>query len=236
MYGQQLAEVYELIYRSRGKDWAAEAEQVTDVIKSRFPQADSLLDVACGTGAHLETFGKFFRHTEGLEIAPEMRELAIRRLPGVPVHPGDMREFDLGHPFDAVVCLFCAIGYLGTVDELRDAVRCMTEHLVPGGILVIEPWWFPSNFIDGYVAGDLARSEDKTVARISHSTLQGRATRMEVRFTVADANGITQFTEIDILTLFTKDEYLAAFDDAGCPAEFLEGGLTGRGLFVGRRM
>ncbi|CAM5447561.1 dTDP-3-amino-3,4,6-trideoxy-alpha-D-glucopyranose [Streptomyces tendae] len=235
MYGRELADVYEEIYRSRGKDWGQEAADVARVITERNPGADSLLDVACGTGAHLSVFSELFDVAEGLEIAESMRRLAEQRLPGTTVHAGDMRDFSLGRTYTAVSCMFCAIGYLETVADMRSAIRSMTDHLEPGGVLVVEPWWFPENFIEGYVAGDLARAEHRTVARISHTTRKGRATRMEVRFTVGDAAGIQQFTEIDVLTLFTKEEYLSAFADAGCSVEFLDGGPTGRGLFVGVR-
>ncbi|GAA2898758.1 hypothetical protein GCM10010517_64030 [Streptosporangium fragile] len=235
MFGRELAEVYEMIYESRGKSWTEEAEEISRLIRSRFPGADSLLDVACGTGAHLEAFGKLFAHTEGLELARPMLDVAVQRLPGVPLHAGDMRDFDLGRTFDAVVCMFTAIGYLPTVPDMRAAVRSMARHLEPGGVLVVEPWWFPERFIEDYVAGDLARSESRTVARISHSTRQGRTTRMEVRFLVGDSSGIRAFTEIDLLTLFTLEEYLAAFADAGCPAEYTEVGWTERGVFIGRR-
>lgn len=235
MYGQELAKVYEIFYRSRGKNWAAEAEEVTRLIRDRMPQADTLLDVACGTGAHLTTFRETFSQVEGLEIAPPMLEAARQRLPGVPLHEGDMRDFALECTFDAVVCMFCAIGYVGTVEEMRAAVRAMADHVSPGGVLVIEPWWFPEDHIEGYVAGDLGHEDGLTVARISHSTLQGRATRMEVRFLVGDASGIREFTEIDVLSLFTKDEYIQAFLDADCSVEYLPGAPTGRGLFVGIR-
>ncbi|WNM31368.1 class I SAM-dependent methyltransferase [Streptomyces sp. Li-HN-5-11] len=233
MFSADLAEVYEMIYRSRGKDWTAEARDVAREIRARKPDAASLLDVACGTGAHLKTFGEVFQDTEGLEIAEPMRELAARRLPEVKVHAGDMRAFELGRTFDTVVCLFCAIGYLSEVEDMRSAVAAMARHLVPGGVLVIEPWWFPEDFIEGYVAGDLAQENGMTVTRVSHSTLQGRATRMEVRFVVGDRSGIREFTEVDVLSLWTKEEYLDAFRAAGCTAEFLPGGPTGRGLFIG---
>ncbi|MEU6703797.1 class I SAM-dependent methyltransferase [Streptomyces wuyuanensis] len=235
MYGQELATVYEIFYRSRGKDWTAEAEDVTRLVRTRMPQAQTLLDVACGTGAHLTAFRERFEEVEGLEIAPPMLDLARERLPGTTVHEGDMRDFALERTFDAVVCMFCAIGYLGTVAEMRAAVRAMSDHLSPGGVLVIEPWWFPEDHVEGYVAGDLGQEDGLTVARISHSTLQGRATRMEVRFLVGDSAGIREFTEIDVLTLFTKDEYTQAFIDADCSVEYLPGAPTGRGLFVGIR-
>lgn len=244
MYGAELAEVYEEVYRSRGKDWEAEAAHLAGLIRSRFPQARSLLDVACGTGAHLAGFAELFDHTEGLEVSAAMRALAAQRLTGTLVHDGDMRDFDLGRKFDAVSCMFTAISYVGGLTDMREAVRCMAQHLVPGGVLVIEPWWFPEKFIEGYVAGEVVYAGDQTIARVSHSTLEGMVTRLEVRYLVGSpTGGITQFTEVDHLTLFTKEEYLGAFIDAGCTAEFIEPDPAGqdvivprgRGLFIGTR-
>jgi dTDP-3-amino-3,4,6-trideoxy-alpha-D-glucopyranose N,N-dimethyltransferase len=236
MYSAELADVYEQIYRSRGKDWTAEAVLVDEVVRRHRPAARTLLDVACGTGAHLEALSSRFGHVEGLELAEPMRERATLRLPGVRIHPGDMRDFDLHTTFDAITCMFCSIAYLETVSEMRAAIGCMARHLSPGAVLVVEPWWFPEQFIEGYVAGDLARVEGRTVTRISHSTLDGRATRMEVRFMVGDESGIREFVEIDRLTLFTREEYESAFRDAGCSVEFLPGPPTGRGLFLGIRL
>jgi dTDP-3-amino-3,4,6-trideoxy-alpha-D-glucopyranose N,N-dimethyltransferase len=244
MYGAELAKVYETLYRSRGKDWSAEAAYLAELIRDRFPAAQSLLDVACGTGAHLERFGELFGHVEGLEYSADMLAVAERRLPdGTPLHMGDMREFDLGRTFEAVSCMFTAISYVGGLADMRAAVRCMVEHLVPGGVLVIEPWWFPEKFLPGYVAGEVVREDGQTIARVSHSTLQDNVTRLEVRYLVGTSAGITQFTEVDYLSLFTKDEYLAAFTDAGCAAEFIEPDPEGkdviiprgRGLFIGTR-
>lgn len=233
MYSTDLADVYELVYRSRGKDWAVEAEDVAAVARRHTPDADSLLDVACGTAAHLGPFSKLFATAEGLEIASPMRDLAARRWPGLTIHEGDMRDFDLGRQYSVVTCMFCAIGYLESFEDMRAAVAAMARHLRPGGTLVVEPWWFPEQFKEGYVAGDLARDGDRTVARISHSILQGRATRMEVRFLVGEPSGIRSFTEIDVLTLFTREEYERAFTDAGCRVEYHPGPPTGRGLFTG---
>jgi dTDP-3-amino-3,4,6-trideoxy-alpha-D-glucopyranose N,N-dimethyltransferase len=235
MYSPDLAEVYETIYRSRGKDWAAEAADIARLAREIKPDADSLLDVACGTGAHLGPYSSLFSVAEGLEIAEPMRAVAARRWPDVTVHEGDMRNFSLGRRYDVVCCMFCAIGYLETVDDMHAAVAAMARHLTDDGVLIIEPWWMPEQFIEGFVAGDLAREEGRTVARISHSTLVGRATRMEVKFLVGEPDGIRTFTEIDMLTLFTREEYEKAFANAGCAVEFRPGPPTGRGLFVGGR-
>ncbi|MEV0666831.1 class I SAM-dependent methyltransferase [Actinomadura luteofluorescens] len=234
-FGPEHAEVYELTYRHRGKDWGEEAAEVTRRIRAHRPRARSLLDVACGTGAHLEAFRAGFDHVEGLEISRAMRERAVRRLPGVTVHDGDMRGFDLGRAFDAVTCLYTAIAYLPTVAAMRAAVRAMAAHLVPGGVLVIEPWWPPERFIEGFVGADLVRDGDTVVARVSHSTRRDRAAHMDVRWTVGRPAGIRAFRTVETFTMFTAAEFQAAFQDSGCDVEHEETGLNGYGLFVGVR-
>jgi len=234
-FGLEHAEVYEVTYRNRGKDWPAEARDVARQVRRRRPGARSLLDVGCGTGAHLAAFRRCFEHVEGLELAPAMRERAERRLPGVPIHQGDMRDFDLGRSFDVVTCLFTAISYLDTVEMMRAAVRCMANHLLPGGVLAVEPWWLPEKYIDGYVGSDLVHDGDRVVARVSHTQRRGRAAHMEEQWLVADPSGIRAFTITQVSTLFMRDEYLAAFEDAGCAVDYLEGWSTGRGIFVGVR-
>lgn len=234
-FGPEHAEVYELTYRSRGKDWPGEARDVVRRVHRLLPEASSLLDVGCGTGAHLEVFAACFGHAEGLELSPAMLERAQRKLPDIRIRQGDMRRFDLGRSFDVVTCLFTAIAYLETLQDLRAAVRCMANHLVPGGVLVVEPWWLPEKYIEGYVGSDLARDGDRVVARVSHTRREGRAAQLQARWIVGDPSGLRAFATLESFTLFTRDEYAAAFDDARSAVEYHEGWLTGRGLFVGTR-
>jgi dTDP-3-amino-3,4,6-trideoxy-alpha-D-glucopyranose N,N-dimethyltransferase len=235
MFGPEFAEVYDLTYRRRGKDYAAEAALVARVARDRRPDATSLLDVACGTGEHLAKLRDNFADVAGLDASQAMIDLARAKLPGVPVRRGDMREFDAGRRFDVVTCLFSSIGYLMSVAELRSAVRSMARHLHPGGVLLVEPLWLPEQFIDGYVAGDVLEQNGHTLARMSHSTRDGRTVRMDIHYLVAGGGSIRHIAESHLNTLFTRDEYLGAVTDAGCAAEFLPGGPSGRGLLVGVR-
>ena len=142
MYDRSAA-LYDAIYQGIGKDYAAESAEIIDLIRARRPDASTLLDVACGTGGHLEHLRTVFT-VEGLEASPHMAAIARTKLgPGVAVHEDDMRRFDLGRRFDAVTCLFSSIGYLRTPDELTQALTTMARHLVPGGVLVVDPWFFP---------------------------------------------------------------------------------------------
>ena len=54
-----------------------------------------------------------------------------------------MTDFDLATTYDAVTCLFSAIGYVRTVDRMNRAVACMARHVKPGGVLIVEPWITP---------------------------------------------------------------------------------------------
>jgi SAM-dependent methyltransferase len=235
MFGLEHADVYEVIYRSRGKDWGAEAIDVASRIRRLHPGAESLLDVACGTGAHLETFQTLFGHVEGLELAPAMRQRAECRLPDLTIHDDDMRSFALGRRFGAVTCLCTAVGYLATVDELRVAVSRMADHLVLGGVLVVEPWWLPEKFIDHYVGSDLVKDGDRVLARVSHTEKRGNVAHMEIRWLVGESTGLRSFTITESFTLFTRADYRTAFEDARCEMSYEDPWLTGRGLFVGVR-
>ena len=234
-FGQTHADVYELTHRHRGKDWPAEALDVAKRIRSLHPGARSLLDVGCGTGVHLETFRTCFEDVEGLEVAPAMRDRAERRLAGIEVHEADMRDFALGRTFDAVTSLCCPTGYLDTTDDLCAAIGCMADHLEPGGVLVVEPWWLPERYLDGYVGSDLIHDGGRVVARVSHTKEEDGAAHMHVCWLVGDASGLHAFSFTESFTLFTRGDYLFAFDEAGCNAQYHEGWLTGRGIFVGVR-
>lgn len=232
-YSENHAEIYDFVHAARGRDWKAETDDFTKMIKDRAPHALSLLDVACGTGAHLEAFQQHFPTVAGLELSPSMRAIARDRVPDHHVHAGDMRDFDLGARFDAVLCLCFSMGYMRDTGELRAAAAALVRHLAPGGVLLVEPWWFPDQFVDGFVSASLAQEEHRAVSRISHSVREGRVTQMTVRYTVADTDGIRDFTEYETYSLFTEDEYLEAFRAVGCEMEFLPGWPNLRGLFVG---
>jgi SAM-dependent methyltransferase len=228
------ADVYDAVYRGRGKDYAAESALVVEQVRKRNPDASSLLDVACGTGAHLEYFIHAFERVEGVDRSAEMLETAAHKLPDVPLHNGDMRGFDLGRTFDAVTCMFASVGYLETGAELNATLQSFARHLVPGGVIVVEPWWFPDNFLSGYVSGSSVNVGGRTVARVSHSVRAGHASRMEVGYIVADPeSGIQQFSDTHVMTLFERERYEAAFTSAGCSVELVPYDQSTPGLFVG---
>ncbi|ATZ29851.1 class I SAM-dependent DNA methyltransferase [Streptomyces lavendulae] len=231
------AELYDRLYQDR-KDYDAEAAQVAGFVRARKDGASSLLDVACGTGIHLAAFAKQFNRVAGLDLSEWMAQVASERLGGVPVHRGDMRSFDLGETFDSVVCMFSSIGYLRTVEDLESAVAAMTRHLSEGGVLAIEPWYFPDTFLPQHVSVHALKDGDRAISRVSHSTLvDGNVTRMEIHYLTADPEtGVQHRSEIDDLTLFSREDYANAFRKSGLSdVEYVETGGGRPGFFLGTR-
>jgi SAM-dependent methyltransferase len=231
---ERSAAIYDLMYRAAGKDYAVESAQVLAAVRSRRPGAVTLLDVACGTGGHLD----HLRHeltVTGIELEPSMLDVARERLPDVPLHQGDMRTFDLGERFDAVTCLFSAIGYMHGRDDLEAAMATMARHLTPGGVLVVEPWIHPDQWSDGHVEAEAANDRDAGigVARASRSSRSGTTSRIDFHYAIARADGLETFAESHDLALWTVADYTTAIEAAGLRVEHDPQGLMGRGLFIG---
>ncbi|MDT0329530.1 class I SAM-dependent methyltransferase [Nocardiopsis lambiniae] len=226
------AEIYEAVYRGRGKDYEAEAAEITALVRERRPDASSLLDVACGPGTHLGHLSGSFERVEGVDLAEDMVRLAAANLPGTPVHQGDMRSFDLGRRFDAVICMFSSIAHLSEAAEVEATLARLAAHTEPGGVIVLEPWYFPERATERHVSSALVTVEGRTIARVSHSLYRDGAHHMDVHYTVASPEeGVEHFIDVHVLAVHRREVYEKAFAAAGCSVEYIPG--PGPGLFVG---
>ncbi len=229
------ADLYERIYRGRGKDYAGEAAAVAALVRAARPGAAALLDAACGPGSHLAHFAREFPHVEGLDLSGSMVAFTRDRLPGVPVHLGDLRDFDLGRRFDAITCLFCSISEVGDRAGVAAALRTFARHLEPGGVLVVEPWWSPETFLPGRVAATTVEVDGRTISRMSHAVDQGDGTsRSSVHYVVGEpGTGVSHFADEHVLPLIPRDDYERAMVEAGFDVTRHDLGNGGNGAFVG---
>ncbi len=190
------------------------------------------LEVACGTGGHI-TYLKNSYSVEGLDLSPQMLKLAKKKHPEIVFHRGDMVSFKLKKHFDAITCLFSAIGHLKTRRKLGLAVRNMSRHLKPGGVLIVEPWITPQQWRKGSVHANFVDQPELKVARMNISKTRGRLSVLDMHHLVATPNRVEHFVERLELGLFTHDEYLDAFRRAGLETSYDSEGLMGRGLYIG---
>lgn len=226
------ARYYDALYS--WKDYETETERLVAIIDRYVPEAASILDVACGTGKHIELLRERF-DVEGVDLDPELLAIARTRNPGTKLHVADMTTLRLGIKFDVVMCLFSSIAYVGTLEDLRRAVAALADHVAPGGLLLIEPWFSPDTFRpEGHIGWLVVDEADLKIARANVPRREGGLSVLDFHYLVATHEGVEHLTERHELGLFTDEQYRAAIVDTGSTLRTDED-LMGRGLFVATR-
>jgi SAM-dependent methyltransferase len=164
-----------------------------------------------------------------------MLRIAKKKHPEIVFHRGDMASFKLKRRFDAITCLFSAIGHVKTKLKLDLAVRNMSQHLKPGGVLIIEPWFSPQQWQIGRLDANFVNEPELKIARMNISKARGALSVLDMHHLVATPKRIEHFVEHLELGLFTEDEYRNAFRSAKLETTYDPEGIMGRGLYIGAR-
>jgi SAM-dependent methyltransferase len=226
-------QLYDAIYD--WKDYGKESARLAEIVAAhKTSPGNDLLDVACGTGGHFPHLRGTFT-IEGLDLDPGMLAIARARHPDIPLHEGDMLDFDLGRQFDVVVSLFSSIGYARTSERMALATRNMARHVRLGGVLAIEPFFSPQTWQprDKAPGARVVDKPDITVVRMIDWCREGNVMKSTFHYLVGTASKVEHFTEVHEMGLFTDEEHRAAFAAAGMAVTFDEQGLMGRGLYIG---
>jgi SAM-dependent methyltransferase len=227
------AEFYDLIY-STFKDYVGEAARITSLLRRSNPRCQTVLDIACGTGEHARLLAAEGFDVDGLDLDPAFIHIAEQKHPTGRFFEADMSEFHLSRRYDAVLCLFSSIGYLQTLDRVTRALKCFREHLAPGGVIVVEPWFAPGVLDPERVSRNTGEANGVRVSRVSRVQIEGSISRLRFDYEISDGMGTRRASEVHELGLFTTAELMRTFREAGLDAEFDPKGLTDRGLYVAR--
>ena len=228
------AEYYDAIYATI-KDYRSESTTLAALLRAINPACRTILDVACGTAEHARHLVAAGFTVDGLDNDETFLRIARTKNPTCRFFLGDMSAFDLPDRYDAVICLFSSIGYLLTLERLVSALRCFRRHLSPGGVVVVEPWFAPGVIEPARLGRDEAEADGVRVVRTSRIEVDGRVSRVHLDYEITNASGTRHAEEIHELGLFTAEEILACFREAGLEASYDPVGLRmNRGLFVAK--
>ena len=141
---------YDLLYRD--KDYAGEARYVANLIETYAPEARSLMEIGCGTGAHAAELAGLGYDVTGVDMSVGMLQAAEARKNGIPpgfasrltFAEGDARDVRLGRRFNAVISLFHVMSYQTSNHDLAAAFATAREHMSPGGVFVFDCWYGPA--------------------------------------------------------------------------------------------
>jgi len=228
------AELYDAIYFSF-KDYKAEAAAIAAQIRSEHPKARTVLDVACGTGEHARLLATEHGFTvDGVDLNADFLRLARSKHPAGKFYEADMRDFQLPDRYDAVICMFSSIGYVKTLPELERALQTFRRHLAPNGVVIVEPWFSPEVVKSGSHSVRAATANGIHVERTGRVVIEDRMCLLTFDYAIEEGGQTRHTSEVHELGLFTKDETLEAFADAGLAAEHHAPSDLNRGLYVAR--
>lgn len=187
---KKFAKYYDKIYEKM--DHQKEAEFIKWAVKTyKNSHGNELLDVACGTGRHAYFLKNDFKII-GFDISEEMLKIAREKLPDIHFIKGDMKKLDLERKFDVLICMFSAINYNTTLEELNITLNNFYNHLKEGGVLIFDMGINKENWIEGVVSVDTVVDKNFKLARMCQSHLENGIFNSSFVFLVKE-DGVVDF-------------------------------------------
>jgi SAM-dependent methyltransferase len=226
-----MAKYYDKLYSF--KDYNQEVLDLLVIIEQYIKQDfNSLLDIACGTGKHLEVLKQYFPMCEGLDLNQELLDIAIKRNPDVTFHHADMQNFELHKQFDIITCFFGSIGHVKTREHLEQTIRNMKSHLTGNGLLVIEPWHTPEQFRVGRTNLLTVDEDDLKIARCCSSQVDGNLSILDLHHLICTPQGTEHFVEHLELGMFMEQDYLDFLSEGGYTVVHEKIRSNGNGVYL----
>ncbi|NHJ46384.1 MAG: class I SAM-dependent methyltransferase [Asgard group archaeon] len=231
---RNLAKYYDKIYHD--KDYKKEVDDIKKIVsKYKKSKGNKLLDIGCGTGGHLQHLVKDFKCT-GLDLNKDILKIALEKVPQISTVQSDMSDMELGEKFDVITCLFSSIGYILTKDKLKKTINNFSNHLQPGGIVIIEPWLTPDIYRAGSPHMTVYDGEDMKIARVNISDIKDEnISYFEMHFLIAEPNKpVLHLIDKHELALFPHELLMDYMKESGLITEKLTVEFyADRGLLIG---
>ena len=104
-----------------------------------------ILELACGTGRISLMLAEEGHEIVGVELSPEMREIAQEKLQKLPedvqsrvtLHKGDITDFNLDRTFRLII-IPSSFKFLLTTDDQIACLRCVRNHLNDDGVFILD--------------------------------------------------------------------------------------------------
>lgn len=136
---------YERLSTVYDHDWGKWPTKYVSMIQEMLLERDiphaNILDLACGTGTLALELAKIGHLVVGLDISPEMIEIAKSKASdnlNVSFYVRDMLDLAYHDQFDCVTCTFDSINYLRDIDQLRRLFERVMIALRPGGMFLFD--------------------------------------------------------------------------------------------------
>lgn len=107
------------------------------LIKKYNPKAQSILELACGTGEVLKPLSSSYK-VSGLDLSSGMLAIAKKKIPNAKFYLENMANFNLDERFDVILCVFDSINHLLKFSDWLKVFTQSKKHLNPGGVFIFD--------------------------------------------------------------------------------------------------
>ena len=140
------AAYYDLLYQD--KNYHKEAKYISRLLEENGISNGKILELGSGTGKHAEEFAKMGFCVHGIDLSPEMVQEANHRnnnnLEGkLFFEVGDVRNFEAGKKFDAVISLSHVRSYQIKNEYILEMFKTVAKQLKQNGIFIFDLWYGP---------------------------------------------------------------------------------------------
>jgi dTDP-3-amino-3,6-dideoxy-alpha-D-glucopyranose N,N-dimethyltransferase/dTDP-3-amino-3,4,6-trideoxy-alpha-D-glucopyranose N,N-dimethyltransferase len=176
--------IYDLINPARDDEYTYYRDIITE--------SDEILEVGSGSGTLTLTLAECARSVVGIDISPNMLDIARPRVPTVQFYNADMRDFQINRKFDKVICPFNTFMHMHSDDDAIAALSRFREHCHPEGRVVIDMFdvdlkYFPAQTIDLLLADCIDPVSSRHIQVFESSQLDRAAGALEVTVHINDA-------------------------------------------------
>jgi SAM-dependent methyltransferase len=213
------------IHHARFGDLArAAADLVIAEVRAADIPVGRVVDLGCGSGIYARAMSDAGFDVVGIDISPDMVELARAHAPDARLAVGSVHDFDLPAGVGAVTALGEVLNYATDTRAGIDALGRLAERaraaLVPGGVFLFDvatpgragPSGRTERFHDGdgWALGMHATEHDGTLERA-------------ISIFVRDANAYRRVDEHHVLRLYEVDAVVAVLERAGFEVDVRDG-------------
>lgn len=124
-------------YDAMRGDQAAPIAYLGGLIEKHHPDAETLLELGCGTGSVLEQLQARYAVT-GVDLSQSMLRIARTKLPHARLLRRDITTVELGETFDAVVSVADVVNHLRPFRAWEALFARAYEHLADGGVFIFD--------------------------------------------------------------------------------------------------
>lgn len=215
MIFNKYAKYYDLLYKD--KDYIAESEYISSIIKDYNPNTKQILEFGSGTGLHGRILTTLGYQVSGIEKSQQMIDLGNKNaeqneaISNFSCVQGDCTNTFIRNDFDTVISIFHVLSYQTSNESITAMLNNAHKQLKPGGIFIFDYWYSPAvwNYRPTLRVKKVENSELK-ITRIAEPECWEKNNRVDVKYLTfiedLSSGKISKIEETHEIRAFDLDE------------------------------